>query len=634
MAEHRPYNGSQRRLVLAFEIGTTFSHVSYCLLNPGNPPEIRNVSRFPAQEGVGGEPQIPSIILYGPGGEVRAVGAEVEEMSCETIETEHLFRSQWFKLHMRPRHLHGYNFNFLPPLPPGKNVVAVFADYLRYLFKCSKEFIIQSHIDGAQIWESKKNIILTHPNGWENAQQALMREAAIIAGVIPNTPEGRESIHFVTDGEAILHFCLSRGLAEVTLCRGDTVLVVDAGRGTIDISNYKKTGDASLFEEAAAPQCHLRGSVFVTQSAKTFLYNFLQGSRYHDVVEDIAECFDKRERLKFRDKHEPVFIKFGTMRDRDPEYNIRSGQLKLAGEDVARFFEPSIACISGAIKEAKQVKAVFLVGEFSASDWVINSLQEKFEQSDIIIYRPDHCLSKIVSKGAITVYLNLYAESQGIDNSPRSTNEASEHQAASMTERVEQDIAQRNHLISAEYSSGHEEIQRLREELRRKEKECEEKDKSIQKLQSDWQLEVTKSSALQQANQGLEEMIKTLHDRIDQGKDRLKSVEMELDTARRNWEAEGARYAHLAEIEQKKFGDVQKQLTEIQEMFNRTTKSKDKEVEEKMKMIQTLHCDLQLEARKSAALKMINQGLLELVEVLEAKVDGRIRAPEGEFEDG
>jgi hypothetical protein len=40
-----PYTGSSRKLVLAFDIGTTYSGVSYTLLDWGLVPEIASVGR-------------------------------------------------------------------------------------------------------------------------------------------------------------------------------------------------------------------------------------------------------------------------------------------------------------------------------------------------------------------------------------------------------------------------------------------------------------------------------------------------------------------------------------------------------------------------------------------------------------
>ena len=41
--------------------------------------------------------------------------------------------------------------------------------------------------------------------------------------------------------------------------------------------------------------------------------------------------FDKTTKVRFRDADEPQYIKFGSVRDKEPEYDIRSGQLKLSG---------------------------------------------------------------------------------------------------------------------------------------------------------------------------------------------------------------------------------------------------------------------------------------------------------------
>jgi len=39
------YSGSSRKLVVALDIGTTFSGAAYALLDPGEIPEIQSVTR-------------------------------------------------------------------------------------------------------------------------------------------------------------------------------------------------------------------------------------------------------------------------------------------------------------------------------------------------------------------------------------------------------------------------------------------------------------------------------------------------------------------------------------------------------------------------------------------------------------
>lgn len=103
----------------------------------------------------------------------------------------------------------------IPPLPSGKTITVILSDLLRYLFDCTKKYILETHSNGPEIWyavEATIDFVLTHPNGWEGAQQSQMRDAAVQAGLIPDTQEGSDRLHFVTEGEASLHFCLDQGL--------------------------------------------------------------------------------------------------------------------------------------------------------------------------------------------------------------------------------------------------------------------------------------------------------------------------------------------------------------------------------------------------------------------------------------
>ena len=59
----------------------------------------------------------------------------------------------------------------------------------------------------------------------------------------------------------------------------------------------------------------------------------LANSRYGtpEIIQQMTEEFDKSTKLRFRNSEDPQYIKFGTIRDKDPACDIRSGQLKLAG---------------------------------------------------------------------------------------------------------------------------------------------------------------------------------------------------------------------------------------------------------------------------------------------------------------
>jgi hypothetical protein len=45
MISRQPYHGTHRKLVLAFDVGTTYSGISYSVLDPGEVPQIKGVTR-------------------------------------------------------------------------------------------------------------------------------------------------------------------------------------------------------------------------------------------------------------------------------------------------------------------------------------------------------------------------------------------------------------------------------------------------------------------------------------------------------------------------------------------------------------------------------------------------------------
>ena len=125
-------------------------------------------------------------------------------------------RRDRFKLHVRSQS--GTSMvqleEQLPPLPPNKTIIQVIADYLTYLYECTKQYIIDTHPSGAILWSSVKDeihYILTHPNGWEGYQQTQMRDAVVLAGLLPYE-RSEDRITFLTEGEASLHYAIRNGL--------------------------------------------------------------------------------------------------------------------------------------------------------------------------------------------------------------------------------------------------------------------------------------------------------------------------------------------------------------------------------------------------------------------------------------
>ncbi|KIP02230.1 hypothetical protein PHLGIDRAFT_122658 [Phlebiopsis gigantea 11061_1 CR5-6] len=417
MSSLKPYTGMQRKVVISFDVGTTFSGIGYAILDRGEVPKIQGVTRFPGQES--GDFKIPSVLWYTQDGKVHTAGAEALDPGMILVaEDEDLVRTEWFKLWLRTQGLasDGLRAADLKPLPRGKTVIQVFGDFLAYLLDCTKKYIADTHHNGEDLWASVQgqiDFVLSHPNGWEGAQQSKMRQAAVHAGLVPDTPAGHARVHFVTEGEASILYCLDNGLASDAIQTGKSAMVIDAGGGTVDLSTYKFTAvNPTSVEEIAPSDCIFHGSTRINMLALRFLKAKLANSKYgnDEDLSTMMDSFEKSVKPTFKDLSERSFIKFGSRSDRDPNVGIRSGQLALEGSDIVKFFEPSVDAITAAVHTQRElasqpVSTCFLVGGFAASPWLYNQLKTTLQLSGITLSRPDNHTNKAVAEGAISYFL-------------------------------------------------------------------------------------------------------------------------------------------------------------------------------------------------------------------------------------
>ena len=124
-------------------------------------------------------------------------------------------------------------------LPPKKTAEEVMGDFLHYLVESTGQYITNSHTEDNDLWAQVKDdaiFVLGHPNGWTGHSQQRYRKSAILGGLVPDTPEGRKRIKFVTEGEASALACLSGGLGPRSLNVGFDVGLNGSGSHTLAFS--------------------------------------------------------------------------------------------------------------------------------------------------------------------------------------------------------------------------------------------------------------------------------------------------------------------------------------------------------------------------------------------------------------
>ncbi|KAI9060751.1 hypothetical protein FKP32DRAFT_1595071 [Trametes sanguinea] len=418
----QPYKGSVRKLVFGIDIGTTYSGISYAILDPGEVPKIHSVNRFPGQEHATGYTKIPSVLYYYPSGAIHSAGAEATLPDIE-LEAQDLglILVEWFKLHLHPKRLYSdtdeaVQYETLPPLPTGKTAVDVCADFLAYLYRCAQDFILEAHSNGNGLWKSvqgRAEFVLSHPNGWGGLQQGLLRDAALAAQLVSDDAVGRGRIHFVTEGEASLHFCLENGITDEVLQIGKTVMIVDAGGGTIDVSSYSFTSIAPLCaEEAVCADCVVQGSTQVDARASEFLKVLLKNSTYGNRGDRrmMLKSFSKETKPTFNNASDTYRIRFGSIMCNDSKVNIRNGVLALSRATMVSFFQPSLDAMVNIIEKQRKaatlpVVGIFLVGGFAANPYLFTELRERLKRLRLQLFRPNAHTSKAAAEGALSFFL-------------------------------------------------------------------------------------------------------------------------------------------------------------------------------------------------------------------------------------
>jgi hypothetical protein len=103
-------------------------------------------------------------------------------------------------------------------LPPGKDIVNIYADFMAYLLECTRKYFCDHFPRGTERWDDlfpRARFIIAHPNGWEGLPHSKLRRAAVLGGLIRGgniTMVDRSRIYFVPEGEASLHYCLHEGI--------------------------------------------------------------------------------------------------------------------------------------------------------------------------------------------------------------------------------------------------------------------------------------------------------------------------------------------------------------------------------------------------------------------------------------
>lgn len=132
---------SAARLIIAIDVGTTFSGASYCIIQPGEAPQVHDVGRYPHQHG--GGHKVPSIVIFSKDGTTcLGVGSEVQAPEVNAaIEADEACEARWWKLALVADADRVDQDELLKEhirLPPGRSAEDCFRLFLGWIMKCTE----------------------------------------------------------------------------------------------------------------------------------------------------------------------------------------------------------------------------------------------------------------------------------------------------------------------------------------------------------------------------------------------------------------------------------------------------------------------------------------------------------------
>ncbi|KAL1602352.1 hypothetical protein SLS60_005768 [Paraconiothyrium brasiliense] len=183
----------------------------------------------------------------------------------------------------------------------------IYTDYLTHLLKHAKE---QLELSKELCENMVVQFVLCVPAKWPvkacRTMQSAVEQAVQRAGFNSKTQEASRNLFMISEPEAAAECILAEARSD--LYRDETVVIVDAGGGTIDAVTYKCANDdpLRLSEEVVAPDSELFGASFINKAFEDKLEKKLEREQYlvqngktlKSIIQKCATEFEDNEKRR------------------------------------------------------------------------------------------------------------------------------------------------------------------------------------------------------------------------------------------------------------------------------------------------------------------------------------------------
>ncbi|KAJ4271774.1 hypothetical protein NW762_000480 [Fusarium torreyae] len=277
-----------------------------------------------------------------------------------------------------------------------KNAIEVVGCYLRKIWNHAIESIHRS-VGVELLQKSKFHVVVTLPAIWPDYAHERMRRAAKISGMLDARPCGKTILVFVSEPEAAALATIKDLSKRSTIKKGDTMVICDAGGGTVDLISYViKSMNPFVVKECVKGDGDLCGGVFLDEHFIKLIKRKVSAGSWENVSKAqerkfLNDGWEHKIKPQFSDSNQQRTWLVDLPDSCGESSNRRTKRrktLELTSSDLVSVFAPVVDKIETLVRRQNQAiqmkygrsaKYIVLVGGFGRSSYLYNKLQSTME---------------------------------------------------------------------------------------------------------------------------------------------------------------------------------------------------------------------------------------------------------------
>ncbi|KAG5663800.1 hypothetical protein KAF25_006385 [Fusarium avenaceum] len=277
-----------------------------------------------------------------------------------------------------------------------KEPIEIIATFLRKLWDHSLDSIRRA-VGVDLLKRTKLQVVITLPAIWPPYAQQRMKQAAQQSGILDGRPAGATTLRFISEPEAVALATIKDLAKRSNIKTGDTIIVCDAGGGTVDLISYIfESTDPFIIKECVKGDGDLCGGVFLDEGFIKLVRKKSPSGTWGPVSNSDEKKFinDQWEhgiKPQFENQTRTWPVDLPESCGRNPSQGLRRRiTLDLTSNEILSVFSPIIGKIENLVsrqvdtiqgKYHKAPKYIILVGGFGRSRYLFNSLENRFQST-------------------------------------------------------------------------------------------------------------------------------------------------------------------------------------------------------------------------------------------------------------